>query len=216
MELTAVVFYVFAALTLISATMVITVRNAVRAVLSLVLTFFCAAVLWLLTEAEFLSIALVLVYVGAVMVLFLFVVMMLDVDYAAVKQGFTRYLPLGVIAAMLVFAGIWGMVREGGFGSGAAAAAGAGDGTTAAVPNIKVLGQLLYTEYFYAFELAAVILLVALIAAVALTFRGTRMRKVQDVGRQVNVSKEERLRVVKVEPVKKAVQAQPATDGEKA
>jgi NADH-quinone oxidoreductase subunit J len=207
MELKSLVFYVFAALMLISATMVITVRNAVRAVLSLVLTFFCAAVLWLLTEAEFLSIALVLVYVGAVMVLFLFVVMMLDVDYAAVKQGFTRYLPLGVIAALLVFAGIWGMVREGGFGSGAAQAAG---GET---PNINVLGQLLYTEYFYAFELAAVILLVALIAAVALTFRGTRMRKVQDVGRQVHVSKEERLRVVKVEPVKKQA---PVTGGENA
>lgn len=199
MELKSLVFYVFAALMLVSATMVITVRNAVRAVLSLVLTFFCAAVLWLLTEAEFLSIALVLVYVGAVMVLFLFVVMMLDVDYAAVKQGFTRYLPLGVIAAILVFAGIWGMVREGDFGNGALQAAG-GD-----APNINVLGKLLYTDYFYAFELAAVILLVALIAAVALTFRGTRMRKVQDVGRQVHVSKEERLRVVKVEPVKKAV-----------
>lgn len=210
MELKSLVFYVFAALMLISATMVITVRNAVRAVLSLVLTFFCAAVLWLLTEAEFLSIALVLVYVGAVMVLFLFVVMMLDVDYAAVKQGFTRYLPLGVIAAVLVFAGIWGMVRDGGFGLGAEHAAGGG-----VTPNINVLGQVLYTEYFYAFELAAVILLVALIAAVALTFRGTRMRKVQDVGRQVNVSKEERLRIVKVEPVKKTVQ-QPATDGDKA
>ena len=210
MELKSLVFYVFAALMLISATMVITVRNAVRAVLCLVLTFFCAAVLWLLTEAEFLSIALVLVYVGAVMVLFLFVVMMLDVDYAAVKQGFTRYLPLGVIAAVLVFAGIWGMVRDGGFGSGAAEPAGGG-----VTPNINVLGQLLYTEYFYAFELAAVILLVALIAAVALTFRGTRMRKVQDVGRQVHVSKEERLRVVKVEPVKKAA-PQAAADGEKA
>ncbi len=208
MELKSLVFYVFAALMLVSATMVITVRNAVRAVLSLVLTFFCAAVLWLLTEAEFLSIALVLVYVGAVMVLFLFVVMMLDVDYAAVKQGFTRYLPLGVIAAMLVFAGIWGMVREGSFGAGAEQAAGGG-----ATANINVLGQLLYTEYFYAFELAAVILLVALIAAVALTFRGTRMRKVQDVGRQVNVSKEERLRVVKVEPVKKSA---PVADGEQA
>jgi len=211
MELKALVFYVFAALTLVSATMVITVRNAVRAVLSLVLTFFCAAVLWLLTEAEFLSIALVLVYVGAVMVLFLFVVMMLDVDYAAVKQGFTRYLPLGVIAAMLVFFGIWGMVREGSFSLGAPAAAGAGgvDGDT---PNIEVLGRLLYTDYFYAFELAAVILLVALIAAVALTFRGTRMRKVQDVGRQVNVSKEERLRIVKVEPVRK----HPTPSGDKA
>ncbi|NQD36516.1 NADH-quinone oxidoreductase subunit J [Permianibacter sp. IMCC34836] len=206
------VFYVFAALTLVSATMVITVRNAVRAVLSLVLTFFCAAVLWLLTEAEFLSIALVLVYVGAVMVLFLFVVMMLDVDYAAVKQGFTRYLPLGVIAALLVFFGIWGMVRSGGFSLGAAVPAGGG-----VTPNIEVLGKLLYTDYFYAFELAAVILLVALIAAVALTFRGTRMRKIQDVGRQVNVSKEERLRIVKVEPVKPSSQkTAPAATGEQA
>ena len=208
MNTTGALFYLFSAVLLFASFRVVTAKSTVHAALYLVLAFANAAVIWMLLKAEFLAIALVLVYVGAVMVLFLFVVMMLDVDYAAVKQGFTRYLPLGVIAAMLVFAGIWGMVNDGGFGAGAAAPAGGGN-----TPNINVLGKLLYTEYFYPFELAAVILLVALIAAVALTFRGTRMRKVQDVGRQVHVSKEERLRVVKVEPVKKA---QPTADGEKA
>ena len=209
MDLKTLVFYVFAALLLLSATLVITVRNPVRAVLSLVLTFFCAAVLWLLTTAEFLAIALVLVYVGAVMVLFLFVVMMLDVEFAAVKQGFIRYLPVGLTAAAIVGVLIWRLVSEGAF-------APAGEAIASDKSNIEVLGALLYTEYFYAFELAALVLLVALIAAVALTFRGTRMRKIQDVGRQVAVSKEERLRVVKVEPVKRAPAATASAEGEKA
>ena len=111
-------FYIFSAVLLFASFRVITARSTVHAALYLVLAFFSASCIWMLLRAEFLAIALVLVYVGAVMVLFLFVVMMLDVDYAAVKQGFTRYLPLGVIASMLVFAGIWGMVNDGGFGAG--------------------------------------------------------------------------------------------------
>lgn len=197
MDLKSLVFYAFAALLLVSATMVITARHPVRAVLSLVLTFFCAAVLWLLAQAEFLAIALVLVYVGAVMVLFLFVVMMLDVENAAIKQGFIRYLPVGLGVAGVVAYLIWRLIAEGGF---------AAEGVAAVTDksNIEVLGAVLYTDYFYAFELAALILMVALIAAVALTFRGTRMRKIQDVGRQVAVSKDDRLRVVKMEAVKRA------------
>ncbi len=208
MDLKTIVFYVFAALMLLSATMVITVRNSVRAVLSLVLTFFCAAVLWMTLEAEFLSITLVLVYVGAVMVLFLFVVMMLDVDYAAVKQGFTRYLPLGVVAALLVFGLIWWQIKEGGF-----AVAEVASSSDAGQSNIKTLGMVLYTEYFYAFEIAAVLLLVAMVAAISLTFRGTRQRKVQDISRQLDVSKEDRLRIVKMAAVKKAA---PQESGESA
>ncbi len=194
--LTQVVFYVFAALTLVSATAVITVRNSVRAVLFLVLTFFCSAVLWMLLQAEFLALSLIVVYVGAVMVLFLFVVMMLDVEYAAIKQGFTRYLPIGVLAAVLVFGLVWFMVKDSEFAVVAQ--------TNADVGTVKGLGSIIYTEHFYPFELAAVVLLIAIVAAISLTFRGTRMRKTQDVGRQLLATKEDRLRVVKMPAVKKS------------
>lgn len=194
--LNPVVFYVFAALTLISATAVITVRNSVRAVLFLVLTFFCSAVLWMLLQAEFLALSLIVVYVGAVMVLFLFVVMMLDVEYAALKQGFTRYLPLGVLAAVMMFGLIWWMVKDNQFAVVAAQA-------NSDVGTVAGLGKIIYTDHFYPFELAAVILLIAMVAAISLTFRGTRMRKTQDVGRQLLANKEDRLRIVKMPAVKK-------------
>jgi len=199
--LSQLVFYVFAALTLLSATAVITVRNSVRAVLFLVLTFFCSAVLWMLLQAEFLALSLIVVYVGAVMVLFLFVVMMLDVEYAALKQGFTRYLPLGVLAAVMMFGLIWWMVKDNEFAV-----------VTQINPDVGTvasLGSIIYTDHFYPFELAAVVLLIAIIAAISLTFRGTRMRKTQDVGRQLLANKEDRLRIVKMPAVKK-------TEGEQA
>ncbi|NVK22552.1 MAG: NADH-quinone oxidoreductase subunit J [Kangiellaceae bacterium] len=199
MNVEQIVFYFFAALTIIAAIGVITVKNAVQAVLCLVLTFFSAAVLWMLLEAEFLAITLILVYVGAVMVLFLFVVMMLDVDYAALKQGFTRYLPLGLFTALALFAVIYWVVRSKYFGSDVIPEP-AKHG--AEYSNVKELGRLLYTEYFYAFEIAGVILLVAIVAAISLTFRGRRERRGQSVPGQHKVSKEDRLRVIKMDAEK--------------
>ncbi|WP_223670161.1 NADH-quinone oxidoreductase subunit J [Kangiella shandongensis] len=196
MTVESVVFYLFATLTLVGAIGVITMRNAVQAVLCLVLTFFSAAVLWMLLEAEFLAVTLVLVYVGAVMVLFLFVVMMLDVDYASLKAGYTKYLPLGIITALALFGGIYWVIRSEVFGveqMPEPAKHGAD------YSNVTELGRLLYTDYFFAFEVAGVILLVAIVAAISLTFRGRRDRRGQSVPMQHQASKEERLRVVSME-----------------
>ncbi|RDX35361.1 NADH-quinone oxidoreductase subunit J [Kangiella sp. HD9-110m-PIT-SAG06] len=194
MTVESVVFYLFAALTVLGALGVITMRNAVQAVLCLVLTFFSAAVLWMLLEAEFLAVTLVLVYVGAVMVLFLFVVMMLDVDYASLKSGFTRYLPLGVVTALVLFGAIYWVIRSETLGEMPEPAKHSAD-----YSNVTVLGRLLYTEYFYAFEVAGVILLVAIVAAISLTFRGRRERRGQSVPMQHQASREDRLRVVSME-----------------
>lgn len=194
MTVESLVFYLFASLTVLGAVGVITVRNAVQAVLCLVLTFFSAAVLWMLLEAEFLAVTLVLVYVGAVMVLFLFVVMMLDVDYASLKSGFTRYLPLGILVALALFGAIYWVIRSEVLGDMPEPAK-----HNAEYSNVSVLGKLLYTEYFYAFEVAGVILLVAIVAAISLTFRGRRDRRGQSVPVQHQASREERLRVVSME-----------------
>ncbi|GAA4347413.1 NADH-quinone oxidoreductase subunit J [Kangiella taiwanensis] len=194
MTVESIVFYVFAALTVIGALGVITMRNAVQAVLCLVLTFFSAAVLWMLLEAEFLAVTLVLVYVGAVMVLFLFVVMMLDVDYASLKSGFTKYLPLGIVTALALFGAIYWVIRSEVLGDMPEPAK-----HSAEYSNVTVLGRLLYTDYFYAFEIAGVILLVAIVAAISLTFRGRRERRGQSVPMQHQASREERLRVVSME-----------------
>ncbi len=196
MGIEQIVFYAFSSLLILSALAVITVRNSVRAVLWLILCFFCAAVIWMLLEAEFLAISLILVYVGAVMVLFLFVVMMLDIDYAAIKQGFTRYLPLGILGIVALFGGIYSLINSGIFNL-------ANMPLPAAHPadysNIRELGMLLYTHYFYPFEIAAVLLLVAIIAAISLTFRGSRDRKVQKIHEQVKANKSSRLRVLKMD-----------------
>lgn len=191
-----IVFYVFATLTIVSALGVVTVRNSVQAVLCLVLTFFSAAVLWMLLEAEFLAVALVLVYVGAVMVLFLFVVMMLDVDFASLNQGFTRYVPLGILVAIGLLIGLYWVLRGEVFGLEAMPEP-AKHG--AEHSNVEVLGRLLYTDYFYAFEIAGVILLVAIVAAISLTFRGRRERRGQSVPSQHRASKDERLHIVKMD-----------------
>lgn len=190
-----IVFYAFSAIMIIAALAVVSLRHSVKAVLSLVVCFFAAAAIWMMLEAEFLSVSLILVYVGAVMVLFLFVVMMLDVDYAAIKQGFTRYLPIGVIAVLAFFGAMYLLIHSGIFNA-----------QNVPVPaphpadysNIRELGLLMYTQYFYPFELAAIILLVAIIAAISLTFRGTKQRKVQNVAEQVKTRKSDRLRVVKM------------------
>ncbi|WP_251358364.1 NADH-quinone oxidoreductase subunit J [Kangiella sp. TOML190] len=171
----------------------ITVKNSVQAVLCLVLTFFSTAALWLLLEAEFLAITLVLVYVGAVTVLFLFVVMMLDVDFAALKQGFAKHLPLGLLVGLALFGGIYWVVRSQVFGSEVIAEPAKHE---QGYSNVEELGRLLYGEYFYPFEIAGVILLVAIIAAISLTFRGRRERKGQSIPAQHKVLKEERLKIV--------------------
>jgi len=195
-------FYLFAAVTVVSAGMVITRRNPVHAVLFLVLAFVSSSVLWMLLEAEFLAIALVLVYVGAVMVLFLFVVMMLDVDLAALRAQFIRYLPLGLAIALVMAAEIFLVVGPSHFGLAdyprpAPAAAG--------FSNTEALGMVLYTVYVYPFEIAAVILLVAIVAAIRLTLRHRPETKYQKPERQVRVTKgPDRIRIVNMPSEAKA------------
>ena len=196
-----VVFYVLAGILIFAGSMVITVRNPVHAVLFLVVAFIASAGLWLLLEAEFLAIALVLVYVGAVMVLFLFVVMMLDINLVPLREGFARYLPIAAVVAiaMMYFMSI--MVGPKYFGLEAfAAPARAG----ASYNNTLELGRLLYTQYLYPFEIAAVVLLVAIIAAIALTMRGTRQTKTQKPELQVRVRRQDRVRLVRMPAEKKS------------
>ncbi|HEY0720838.1 MAG TPA: NADH-quinone oxidoreductase subunit J [Gammaproteobacteria bacterium] len=187
------VFYAFSALLVLSAGMVITVRNPVHSALFLVLAFFTSAALWVLLEAEFLAITLVLVYVGAVMVLFLFVVMMLDINIVTMRKGFARYLPIGAIVALLLLAVMVMAVGGEHFGLekwSAPAAHGAH------YSNTKELGRLLYTQYLYPFEIAAMILLVAIVAAIALTLRRRPGTRIQSVDQQVAARRDERVRLV--------------------
>jgi len=191
-----VVFYFFAASLLFAGTMVITVRNPVHAAMFMVLAFFSSAALWLMLEAEFLAIVLVLVYVGAVMVLFLFVVMMLDINLVPLREGFMRYLPVGLMIALVVI--IMMIMVVGTEFTGYAIP----DRRGADYNNTAELGRILYTVYVYPFELAAVILVVAIIAAISLTLRRRPMVKRQDSDAQIKVRKEDRLRVVKMDSVK--------------
>jgi NADH-quinone oxidoreductase subunit J len=196
MSIVEILFYVFAVFLIASAVGVITARNPVHCALFLVLAFFHSAVIWLLMEAEFLAIVLLLVYVGAVMVLFLFVVMMLDINVAKLREGFTRYAPLGILVAALVVVEIGSVVWVKSLG-------GALPEATASVAvegysNTRALGELLYTKYLYPFELAAVLLLVAIVAAIALTMRHRTGLKAQDVGGQVSVRAKDRVRIVKM------------------
>lgn len=200
MGLHAFLFYIFAAVMLGAAMGVVFSRNPVHSVMFLVLTFFQSACLWLLAEAEFLAIVLVLVYVGAVMVLFLFVVMMLDVNIEAAKRGLSRYAAPGIGIALLMVVEliqlIWlrsqGVASTGGFAA-----------TPEGYSNTKALGAVLYTEHVYAFEIAAVILLLAIVAAITLTMRKRPGLKVQDIAAQVAVRAEDRVRVVKMDAEKK-------------
>ena len=196
MSFEQILFYVFSTMLVLSAGAVITVRNPVHAVMFMVLCFVTSSALWLLLEAEFLAITLILVYVGAVMVLFLFVVMMLDINIARMREGFARYLPIGGIVAAITVAIMGLAVGRNNFGL---------DKVAAPVPkgadysNTHELGEQLYTTYVYPFEIASVVLLVAIVAAIALTLRtrpGTRYQKIEE---QVLVKKEDRLRVLQVE-----------------
>jgi NADH-quinone oxidoreductase subunit J len=198
MPIYEIVFYTFSLMMLAAAVMVITVRNPVYAALSLVLTFFSASALWMLLEVEFLAIILILVYVGAVMVLFLFVVMMLDINLAPLKEGFMRYLPAGITVAVLMaielLLVIW---SKGRFEQGAYPIPPPGP---ADYSNTKAVGELLFTNYLLAFEVAGVILLVAIVAAVALTLRQRSGGHRQNPALQVRVQRDERVRLVKMDP----------------
>jgi NADH-quinone oxidoreductase subunit J len=195
---------------LFAALRVITARNPVHAALYLVLAFFQASGIWMLLKAEFLSITLVLVYVGAVMVLFLFVVMMIDINLDALKQGFWNHFPLAAsIGAVLALE--LASVLMGGFRSVQVVAETVAPAGTQ-YSNTKELGLVLYTDYLYALEIAAVILLVAIVAAIALTMRERKDTKAQNPGEQVKVKAKDRLRMVKMEPVHQALVPPPAEE----
>jgi NADH-quinone oxidoreductase subunit J len=187
-------FYIFSAILVFAAGMVVTIRNPVKSALFLVLAFFSAACIWITLEAEFLAIVLVLVYVGAVMVLFLFVVMMLDIDLAVLRAGFARYLPVGSVIALLLILEI-ALVMTSAFGPGEFTLPSA---HPADYSNSKELGRLIYTVYVYPFEIAAIILLVAIIAAIALTMRRRPDSKYIDPTAQIKVNRDDRLKIVKM------------------
>ena len=201
MEFKSVMFYVFAAIMVFAATRVITARNPVHAALYLVLAFFNAAGLWLLLQAEFLAIVLVLVYVGAVMVLFLFVVMMLDINVDKMREGFWSYLPLATVIGVVIVLEMAAVLWKGFLETEDKSVIAANIGGT------KELGLLIYTRYIYGFEIAAAILLVAIIAAVALTLRKRKDTKAFNPGDAVRVKRNDRLRIVKMDTVD-----QPAID----
>ncbi|MHB8414280.1 MAG: NADH-quinone oxidoreductase subunit J [Acidiferrobacteraceae bacterium] len=195
-----IVFYFFSGVLVLAAVAVVTVRNPVKAALALVLAFFSAAGLWILLEAEFLAIVLVLVYVGAVMVLFLFVVMMLDINIVELREGFGDYLPIGgIVAALMVveMAIILGPRRFG------LAKIPMPQPHGATFSNTRMLGDLLYTTYVYPFEIAAAVLLVAIIAAIALTMRRRPETKYQNPAEQVRVQRGDRLRIIRMPSEKK-------------
>jgi NADH-quinone oxidoreductase subunit J len=198
MPIYEIVFYVFSSVMLAGAVGVITVRNPVYAALCLVLTFFSASAIWMLLEAEFLAIILIVVYVGAVMVLFLFVVMMLDINVAPLKEGFIRYLPVGIVVALLMAAELLVLIwSKGRFEAGAYPLPAP---NPAEFSNTKAVGEWLFTHYLLAFEVAGIVLLVAIIAAVALTLRHRTGGHRQDPSMQVRVQRDERVRLVKMKP----------------
>jgi NADH-quinone oxidoreductase subunit J len=209
--LVQILFYAFATVLVAAALGVIVSRNPVHSALSLVLCFVTSAAIWLLIEAEFLAVVLVLVYVGAVMVLFLFVVMMLDINTEELRSGFTRYAWLGWIISAVVIVEIVGVVTAKSLGL---------DVTKGAAPlpadysNTTELGTVLYTKYAYPFELAAVLLLVAIVAAIALTMRKRTGHKVQDISAQTAVRAKDRIRIVKMASVRPETPAA-ATEPEK-
>ncbi len=197
MNLPTLMFYLLSVLTVIAALRVITSRNPVHAALFLVLVFFSTAGIWLLLEAEFLALTLVLVYVGAVMVLFLFVVMMLDINLERLRVGFWKWFPFAAVLAVILLAEmvlVLGSPQTSGTNASVAKLA-------ANYSNTKELGRLIYTDYVYAFELAAVLLLVAIVAAIALTLRQRAGTKHQVQAEQILVNRKDRVRLVSVKSV---------------
>jgi NADH-quinone oxidoreductase subunit J len=208
--LVEILFWVFASILTVSALAMITVRNPVHAALLLVLCFFTSAAIWLLIEAEFLAVVLILVYVGAVMVLFLFVVMMLDINFEELRARATRYWVLGLAVAGVVVFQIVSVVWTRSLGIDVTTGAAA---KPADYSNTAELGRVLYTDYVYPFELAAVLLLIAIIAAISLTMRKRPNLKQQDVAKQVAVRREDRVRVVKVAAEKPPVRSNDTPTG---
>jgi len=194
MNFTSILFYVFAAILVLASLRVITARNPVQAALFLVLAFFQAAGIWMLLKAEFLSIVLVLVYVGAVMVLFLFVVMMIDIDLDKLRAGFWNYLPIASIVGGVIVLEMAAVIWRSFPSTGTAVPEAANS-----IGQTKALGLKIYTEYVYAFEIAAVVLLVAIVAAVALTLRKRKDTKAIDPGVAVRVKRNDRLKIVKMD-----------------
>src|SRR5579862_2242025 len=188
-----VLFYLFSTIAIFSALMVVASTNPVRGVLSLVLTFFAMAGIWLLLHAEFLALILVLVYVGAVMTLFLFVVMMLRVNVAPMREGFVRYLPFGIVLSLIIIGLIIVAIGPKQFGL-----------TSMPIPaaqdihynNLADLGMVLYTQYAYPFEIAAVLLLAAIVAAISLTHRKPHQRKIQNISKQIAVKRADRVKLI--------------------
>ena len=209
MQSTTALFYVFSAVLLFAAFRVITARSTVHAALYLVLAFFSAACVWMLLEAEFLAITLVLVYVGAVMVLFLFVVMMLDIRSDAFREGFWKHFPLaGVVGALIALE--MALVLTRGFDLTEATPL---SPAAAQLGNTKLLGIAIYTDYLYPLQVAAVLLLVAIIAAIALTLRERKESRHMSPGEQVRVKKADRLRIVKLQPERETPSVPQAKEG---
>lgn len=201
MTFESILFYLFSATLLGAALGMVTVRNPVYAALFLILCFFTSAVMWIMLSAEFLGVVLILVYVGAVMVLFLFVIMMLDIKQEELRDGFIKYLPVGLFVAVVIAAEMILVLKSASFDTNTALeAVERVQGNQGA--NTEALGTLLYTKYLYPFEIAAVILLVAIIAAITLTLRRRPDSKSQNVGEQLRVRREDRVRIVKMEAEK--------------
>jgi NADH-quinone oxidoreductase subunit J len=189
-------FYIFAALLVFAASMVVVRKNPVHSALFLVFAFFNSAVLWMLLEAEFLAITLVLVYVGAVMVLFLFVIMMLDIDMAAMRAGFVKYIAVGGFIALAMLVELIMVVGPAHFGADKYPKPAA---MTADYANTEAIGEQLYTVYMYPFEIAAVILLVGIVAAIGLTLRRRPEKKSQIISEQVKIKRGDRVRLIKMD-----------------
>ena len=197
MSITDFLFFVFAGSVIAAALGVVLSKNPVHSVLFLIMTFFACSAIWLMLEAEFLAITLVLVYVGAVMVLFLFVVMMLDINAAKMREGFVSYLPIGILFAVLMLAIMVYVVGPVGPEVMNTAALDNAVKHAADYSNTEALGEILYTDYVFAFEIAAIILLVAIIAAISLTLRRRPTTKHQSPGEQVKVKRDDRLKIIK-------------------
>src|SRR5580658_5434401 len=208
MNFPAIAFYVFAAVTTLSALAVITVKNSVHAALSLVLSFFSTACLWILLQAEFLGLVLVLVYVGAVMVLFLFVVMMLDINAEKLREGFARHVPIGLLAAAVMVSEM--VVLIGAHPNAHSVASSIDPAQAANLSNTAWISQALFSQYTLPFEVAALILTVAVVAAILLTLRRRDGVKAQNPGDQVRVRAADRVRVVKMAATKPMVDPKPA------
>lgn len=200
MILQAILFYSFALTTVFAALLVISLKNPVHSVLSLILTFFCAAWLFIILGAEYIAMLLIIVYVGAVAVLFLFVVMMMDINFAELKQGFLKYLPLGAFIGLLFFAQLYVVISHSHFFYESNIVVHAPQTTDPTTTNAHAIGKILYTDYFYLFQLSGLVLLVAMIGAIVLTLRHRDGVRRQKAGKQINRKRKDSVELVKVKP----------------